>query len=300
MRPLPRWRLTGVGLLVGLQLAPCRMGHTQSPGPASAAQTHETYKREAMIAFRLGRYAEAIAGFERAYRAHPDHRLLFNLAMAYRRRFQLEPRRADLVRSCDLFERFLVLVPNRTGREDSKEQQARLIAEDRQRHCEGELERAARDRALTRPSSSQQGRSTDLLRPAAPPAVHARTEPSPSQVAPRQPSEPQRLVRGRVAKPAWVAYGTAAALAVSAAVVGGFALHADSDAREAYARGNEQRNLDLVARTNALALTTDVLIGAASAAAITGLLLHLGLRRREASRAHVNLGPGLVQLSGAL
>jgi tetratricopeptide (TPR) repeat protein len=92
------------------------------PARADVANTHQAQKDAAYAAFELGKYGEAITQFEHAYRLKRDPRLLYNIALAYFRRYELYRRAPDLQQARNLFRRFLLLVPLPEARSPKREQ----------------------------------------------------------------------------------------------------------------------------------------------------------------------------------
>jgi len=89
------------GLLVVLPTAA-----TAQPSPEA-----ERAFREGEASFRLGHYSEAITAFETAYRLSNAPKLLYNIAQAYRRRFDIQGDPTDLRRARDLYQSYLQLDP---------------------------------------------------------------------------------------------------------------------------------------------------------------------------------------------
>lgn len=240
------------------------------PAVRASEPTHEALKDAAYAAFELGRYSEAIANFEAAYRERRDPRLLYNLALAYFRRFELAGNEADLRQARDLFRNFLLFVPApKAGDPD------RLKVLEARRFAAIYLDKVSR---LLRDSTS------------GPP----RTMPSPaaSRPAPVQPAAHRtRPVDGegsrgkRVARPSprtppergstwpWVLYGGAAAAGLAAGFTGGFAIAADKDSDQ-LAAAEDPRATGRADRARVLALSTDVLIGTALLSAAVGAIVH--------------------------
>lgn len=89
--------------------------------PAARAQPSPEAERafqEGEMSYRLGRYAEAIAAFENAYRLSSAPKLLFNIAQAYRKRFEVVGDPTDLRRSRELYQSYLRSDPTTTQRSE--------------------------------------------------------------------------------------------------------------------------------------------------------------------------------------
>lgn len=89
---------------------------TSSPGWAQPSPQAERAFREGEVSYRLGRYAEAIASFETAYRLTSAPKLLFNIAQAYRKKFEVLGDPTDLRRARELYQTYLRADPTSTQR----------------------------------------------------------------------------------------------------------------------------------------------------------------------------------------
>jgi len=230
---------------------------------SSRGQRAARHKKAAYSAFDRGAYDTAIREFEASYRLKPDPRLFYNLGLAYFRRYEASKATPDLHQARTLFHKFLDRVPlPPRGRRDRKKVAAA------RRFTERYLERIA---ALESP-------------PAPPPPASASPTSAPIGFAPSESGESQMPIVVNQPSPAtprppsgvahWVLYGLAGAAGVAAGVTGGLALKADRESDDLAAGGDPAAN-DRADRTRTLALSTDILIGAAVLAAAVGLVLHL-------------------------
>lgn len=92
----------------------------------------------------------------------------------------------------------------------------------------------------------------------------------------------------------WVAFGIAVGAGIGAGVTGGLAIGADNDLDDARSRETTREELaDLGGQRDNLALTTDVLIGVAAAAAVTSVALGATLlvRRKRTRESRVAFDP---------
>ena len=80
-------------------------------GSAQPSPQAERAFREGEASFRLGHYSEAITAFENAYRLSNAPKLLYNIAQAYRKRFDIQGDPTDLRRARDLYQSYLQLDP---------------------------------------------------------------------------------------------------------------------------------------------------------------------------------------------
>jgi tetratricopeptide (TPR) repeat protein len=89
-----------------------------APGVALAQPSPEAERafREGEVSYRLGRYEQAIASFEEAYRLSNAPKLLFNIAQACRKRFDVIGDPTDLRRARELYQTYLRLDPTTTQR----------------------------------------------------------------------------------------------------------------------------------------------------------------------------------------
>lgn len=92
----------------------------------------------------------------------------------------------------------------------------------------------------------------------------------------------------------WVAFGVAVGAGIGAGITGGLAIGANNDLDDARVRETTREELaDLGSRRDNLALTTDVLIGVAAAAAVTSVALGATLlvRRKRTRESRVAFDP---------
>lgn len=89
-----------------------------SPATGGAQPSPEAERafRDGEMSYRLGRYAEAIASFETAYRLTGAPKLLFNIAQAYRKKFEVMGDPTDLRRARELYQTYLHSDPTTTQR----------------------------------------------------------------------------------------------------------------------------------------------------------------------------------------
>jgi tetratricopeptide (TPR) repeat protein len=139
------------------------------PAPASAIY------RQAVIDYRLGRFASAVAGFEQAYALDPDPMLLFNVAQARRHLAEQNGDAAEVDRAAVCYERYLAAAPKGAKAPDAR------------RHLAG-LRRLQAGRASSGPPPAP---PQPLATPRPPPAPQPPPAPRPSP-APRPPPAPPR------------------------------------------------------------------------------------------------------------
>jgi hypothetical protein len=105
-----RIRVAAVLVAVGLAVA-----LTSAPWPARADEKATEQARQHYAkgkqAFDLGKWDDAIAEFEEAYKLRSDPTFLFNMAQAYRRK-------GDLQRALDLYKNYLIENPQTPKRDD--------------------------------------------------------------------------------------------------------------------------------------------------------------------------------------
>lgn len=228
------------------------------PEEAPAAERAEEHRAAGYKAYDLGDYDAAIREFHRAYNLEPDPRVLYNLGLAYRRRYQLSADRADLVRARDAFTSFLSLVSVDDPRFPADRtwfEKVTSLAEKYRSEVEAELGR--RDRGAL-----------------------------PRRAPPRDRQEPAK--RGRPTA-ALVFLGTAAAAGLAGGVTGTLAWRDGSRSSDRADEGDFAEANRLADRSDRLALTTDVLVGVAAVSATVGIVLWL---RRSSSHSTVAAAPG--------
>jgi tetratricopeptide (TPR) repeat protein len=256
---------------------------------ADVANTHQAQKDAAYAAFELGKYGEAITQFEHAYRLKRDPRLLYNIALAYFRRYELYRRAPDLQQARNLFRRFLLLVPLPEARSPKREQvrKARQFSQSYLTRIEEVLAKAKS--TAQQPASRPQYSKTDS-RQAAPgdPKRKPNTEPAKTEPAPTG--------RSRLH---WVFYGLAAATGVAAAITGGLALHEDGRSDD-LAKESDPAADAAADRSERYALATDILAGAAIASAVVAVILHVRTARapekKKTTSAELLVAPGSASL----
>lgn len=72
---------------------------------------------KAQTAYKLGRFDEAIRGYEAAYREMPEAAFLFNLAQAHRQQYQIDREPAHLQKALSLYRAYLREAPAAPNRE---------------------------------------------------------------------------------------------------------------------------------------------------------------------------------------
>ncbi|MCB9565447.1 MAG: tetratricopeptide repeat protein [Kofleriaceae bacterium] len=86
--PRRRWRASGARVVAaGALIASLGVARSAAARPAGSADDRaraETLAADAKVHFDLGEWAEAITGYEDAYRLYPSPGLLYNLGQAYR------------------------------------------------------------------------------------------------------------------------------------------------------------------------------------------------------------------------
>jgi tetratricopeptide (TPR) repeat protein len=249
-RPRPaqtRKRLAarGSGCLAGLLLLLCLW-------PAAArAGDFDRHKEAGFSAFELGHYSKAIVSFSRAYVIKRDPRLLYNLGLAYLKRFELKSASDDLRKARDMFSHFLELVsPNAYPGDEARIKKVQVLARTYLRSIERRLK---------------------LLPDPRPPPDDGPTEPV---VAPQD-------RRGPTVH--WLLYSSAVTFSVAAAITGGLALNASSEAEDLADVHEGELNHDAADRADRLAITTDVLVGIAAASLVAAVVVQLWPDHRSAT-----------------
>jgi len=259
---------------------------------------HREQKQAAYAAFELGKYSEAITRFEQAYRLKRDPRLLYDIALAYYRRYELYHRNADLHQARHLFRRFLLLVPlPAAGADRRRVQQARSYSNTYLKRIEQVLAAQGADRerranpevgTASQPAArDQRRRASTSTQPVSGPGATARAP----QAAPLSHLDTPRSA-SRPAITHWLLYGLAATLGAVACLTGGLALAADHRSDDLAASADlsaaQQAN-----RSEKLALATDVLIGAALLSAAVAVVFHVRHWRNRRTELAVGTALGL-------
>jgi tetratricopeptide (TPR) repeat protein len=168
--------LLAVGLAVAL---------TSAPWPARADEKTTEQARQHYAkgkqAFDLGKWDDAIAEFEAAYKLRSDPTFLFNMAQAYRRK-------GDLQRALDLYKNYLIENPE-TPKRDDIEKRIRALEKEMKNPARRQIEAPA---PVAKPSAS----------PPAAPAVVAPVPPFGGFGTDSPPHLPPRASPAPVAAPA--------------------------------------------------------------------------------------------------
>jgi tetratricopeptide (TPR) repeat protein len=137
-----RIRVAAVLLAVGLAVA-----LTSAPWPARADEKTTEQARQHYAkgkqAFDLGKWDDAIAEFEAAYKLRSDPTFLFNMAQAYRRK-------GDLQRALDLYKNYLIENPE-TPKRDDIEKRIRALEKEMKNPARRQIEAPA---PVAKPSAS--------------------------------------------------------------------------------------------------------------------------------------------------
>jgi tetratricopeptide (TPR) repeat protein len=255
---------------------------TPATQPSARDDAIKRHNDAAFAAFEKGRYVEAIEQFTRAYTLNRDHRILYNIGLSHLKRYESEraPELEDLRQARSLFKRFLQLVSPASYPDDrSRILKVRQLAK-------SYLESVERKLAIsisTKPSPASRpatGRPAIPRPPEEPGDIDAlgdiEDEPrDPDQIVPVDPGTADGDRRGKRKITHWFLYGAAAALALTGAVTGLLALDAASEAEDRAAEFDGLGNEAAVARADRLALTTDILLGAAAGAAVAAVAVQI-------------------------
>ena len=222
--------LLAVGLAVALTSAP-------SPARADEEATEQARQHYAKgkQAFDLGKWDDAIAEFEEAYKLRSDPTFLFNMAQAYRRK-------GDLQRALDLYKNYLIENPE-TPKRAEIEKRIRALEKEMKNPARRQIEAPVAPAPASAPASVPPfgGFGTDSppnLPPRASPAPVAAPAPVPapspapapapesappapavSVVAPAQPAAfPQPPPSGRSLRIAGIVCGAAGLASIGTAV----------------------------------------------------------------------------------
>ena len=243
-----RARLALASVLAVLWVIPAHAGASAAADAAAGAP------RRRIQGIDLGDYDAAISEFNAAYNLEPDPRILYNLGLAYRRRYKLTADRADLVRARDAFSNFLSLVSRddpRFAADPGWVDKVTALAARYRREVEAEL------------AASESGPAPEKPRPARGASNRSTT--------------------------ALVLLASAGAAGLAAGVTGVLAWREGARSEDRADRGEFAEANRLASRSDTLALTTDVLIGVAAVSATVGLVLWL---RRSGSRGEVSAVTG--------
>jgi hypothetical protein len=295
------WCVATMGLALAVAGAgPASAQQKADKASAKAEKQARASFKAAVEKFDAGDYEAADALFREAYGLNPSWKLLYNIG-------QCEAALKRHGEALEAFEQYL----SQGGDEVEVERREEVLAEvKRLREMSGSIEIAAPDGALVFVGGVERGRAPlpgrvrvaagvdhavridldgavlleravrvggeeNLLLDANPRAP----EPEPAAVAP----EDGTAARNRKIRTAgWVAVGVGAAALVGGAITGGLALKADNSIQDACPGGvclpGKRGEID---RRDALALTTDILIGAGAAIAVTGAVLLIVFREKE-------------------
>ena len=314
-----RWFVAIVGLALAMAFA--GPAEAQKKKDKAAETAEEKAEKEARAAFQeavekfdSGGYEGAVTLFRKAYELNPSWKLLYNIG-------QCEAALKRHGEALEAFEQYL----SQGGDEIEVTRRGEVLAEvERLRKMSGSIEISAPAGALVLVDGVERGRAPlpGRIRVAAGVDHAVRVELGGELLADRavrvggeenllvdanpRPPEPVaaedgKAIRDRKIRTAgWIAVGVGAAALVGGAVTGGLALSADKSIQDACTGGQCPANQrDDVDRRDALALTTDVLIPAGAAIAVTGAVLLIVFREREeAGGADVAIAP-IITADGA-
>ena len=265
-------------------------------GQASTREQARQSFARGVEAYQAGRHAEAVEAFEEAYRLAPHPSVLANIANAYEQLGQKEEALAH-------FERFLAEAKGAPAKQKREVRRAvdrlRRALEDDRREAEAAAVRAEAAAAAREPavSAAAEASSTPAASTDEPPAEDEDTPavtappaaPTPNETEPAgadvlaevPPRHGDREDAGPgIPTGAWIAGAATFAVGAAAVATGVMALNADDDFdadatrfERTGAPADRERAADSADRANRLALTTDVLIGATVAGAVTTTLL---------------------------
>jgi tetratricopeptide (TPR) repeat protein len=326
---LMRWcALLATFALAGAIAAPAAAQEKADKEAAKAAKNDEKKARalfkDAVAKFDAGEYEPAAAKFREAYALNPSWKLLYNIG-------QCEAALKRHGEALEAFEQYL----SQGGDEVPVERREEVLAEvKRLREMSGSLEVAAPDGAIVFIDESERGRTPlpgrirvaagvdhavrveldgaillvrnvrvgggeELLVDARPAVVPAASESPTGGGSPALTSgTAERDRKLRIA--GWAAVGVGGAALVAGAITGGLALAADkSIGNECSGNVCEAGQRDEIDKRDALALSTDVLLFAGAAIAVTGAVLLVVFRKRESTDAEeVSIAP-VVTPNGA-
>jgi tetratricopeptide (TPR) repeat protein len=81
------------------------------------AEEARRHFEKAELAYKLGRYAEAIASYEAAYKAMPEPAFLFNVAQAHRQQYQIDRKPHHIHKALSLYKAYLRDSPEAKNRQ---------------------------------------------------------------------------------------------------------------------------------------------------------------------------------------
>jgi hypothetical protein len=178
--------LLAVGLAVALTSAP-------SPARADEEATEQARQHYAKgkQAFDLGKWDDAIAEFEEAYKLRSDPTFLFNMAQAYRRK-------GDLQRALDLYKNYLIENPE-TPKRAEIEKRIRALEKEMKNPARRQIEAPVAPAPASAPASVPPfgGFGTD-----SPPNLPPRASPAPvAAPAPVEPPPPAAKIESPPERP---------------------------------------------------------------------------------------------------
>jgi hypothetical protein len=310
---MTKW--AAAGLVVVVMLGGSRADAADPPAaPAQLAEARSHFTRGVKF-YQDADYRSALVEFQEAYRVAPNPRLLFNIGQTYEelqdfagavtalREYLAQSgtsittaRRAEVEKDLRRLEGHVATVDVTVNEAD-----ADVVVEGDRRVELGKSPLAAAvllnggswtiaatkagfERAEERVTAAGGDRKKIALILVPKKAVAAAPAPSAEPASPpgAEPAPPPRALTR-----AYVALGVTGALAVGAGVTGALTLGAQSDYDRAVAQvpGNADDVSRARSRTRTLALTTDVLAGAAIAGAVTTVVLYLTSRPKAAAHA---------------
>ena len=315
-----RWCVTIVGFALAVAVAGPAASQQKGKAAAKAEKQAEKQARasfqEAVEKFDAGDYEGAVALFRKAYELNPSWKIFYNIG-------QCEAALKRHGEALDAFEQYL----SEGGDEVEVKRREEVLAEvARLRQMSGSIEIAAPEGATIWVGGVERGRAPlpGRIRVAAGVDHAVRVEldgevlldravrvggeenllvdanPRPQEPAPVA-AEDGKAIRDRKVRTAgWIAVGVGAAALVGGAITGGLALSADKSIQDACPGGvctSEKRGE--VDRRDALALTTDILIPAGAAIAVTGAVLLIVFRDKERADGDAVAFSPIVTADGA-
>jgi len=315
-----RWCVAIVVFAVAVAFAGPAGAQQKDKAAAKAEKQVEKQARasfqDAVEKFDAGDYEAAVALFRKAYELNPSWKLLYNIA-------QCEAALKRHGEALDAFEQYL----SQGGDEVEVERREEVLAEvTRLRQMSGSIEIAAPEGATVWVSGVERGRAPlpGRIRVAAGVDHAVRVELDGAVLFDRavrvggeenllvdaNPKAPEPVAAAaddgtaardrKIRTAGWVAVGVGAAALIGGAITGGLALKADKSVQDACPGGDcPSSQGDEVDRRDALALSTDILIGAGAAIAVTGAVLLIVFRDKErAGGEEVAISP-IIMVDGA-